>query len=202
MQEILQGVSLVVLDLMGVVLQEGNLVMGGLYPIYGDSYSEEYLQGLYEDVRTNLEGDFSLQKALDETDPVIARTRFLSSFEVDLGFARFRGQVYSSEMRLGIISNMAKEWGEYFIHKFELEKGFDPIVISGLVGMKKPNKEIFELFISRSNCKPKEILFIDDKLRNLKGASEVGMRTVLFDRGLDQGGFVPELVISKFSQLY
>lgn len=201
MHKIFQGINIVALDLMGVVLEEGSLVKRGLYSFYGDRYTEEYLKELYSNVRTNPEGDISLWKGVNEGNPMVARARFLDSFKIDCEFTEFREKVLCEGVRLGVISNVAKEWGEYFINKLELEKDFDPIVISGLIGMKKPDRDIYELFVTETNCKPEEIVFIDDKLRNLRVASEVGMKTVLFDRGWEQGGFVPDLVIRKFSEL-
>ena len=37
------------------------------------------------------------------------------------------------------------------------------MIISGKVGMKKPDPEIYKLCISKFNCNPKKTLFVDDR---------------------------------------
>lgn len=58
---------------------------------------------------------------------------------------------------------------------------FDGLVFSGPIKMKKPNKEIFEYFLSKFGLKPEECLFIDDVQKNLDGAAEAGISGYLFD---------------------
>ena len=71
--------------------------------------------------------------------------------------------------------------------------GFDPIIYSWDVQMKKPNKEIFELALTKLHAHPEEVLFIDDKIGHLEGARQVGMRTLLFED--------TEVAIKKIRQL-
>ena len=59
-------------------------------------------------------------------------------------------------------------------------KGFNPIVVSSRVGMRKPNIKIYKLLIRKCKCKPNEILFIDNRGWNLKPARKLGMKTILF----------------------
>ncbi len=40
--------------------------------------------------------------------------------------------------------------GEYFFEKLNFEKEFDPVVLSGQVGMRKPDEEIYLEFEKRS----------------------------------------------------
>jgi len=61
------------------------------------------------------------------------------------------------------------------------EDGFDPILYSWEVEMRKPNRDIFELALQKLDAKPDEVIFIDDKLEHLQGAQQVGIKTVLFD---------------------
>ena len=45
------------------------------------------------------------------------------------------------------------------------------------VGMRKPNHNIYQFVLQEQGIAPKEALFIDDRLDNIKGAREVGMQT-------------------------
>ncbi|MBI3190971.1 HAD family phosphatase [archaeon] len=64
--------------------------------------------------------------------------------------------------------------------KYKLYKDFDFNLSSHIVKMQKPYKNIYRLLVKKSKCRPEEILFIDDKNRNLKPAKELGINTILF----------------------
>jgi FMN phosphatase YigB (HAD superfamily) len=52
-------------------------------------------------------------------------------------------------------------------------------VISGEVGLHKPQPEIFELAAHRIGLAPSDCVFVDDLRENCAGAEAVGMRAVL-----------------------
>ncbi len=58
------------------------------------------------------------------------------------------------------------------------------MVISGEVGLHKPEPEIFELGAQRVGLAPAECVFVDDLRENCEGAEAVGMTAVLH-RGSD-----------------
>ena len=53
---------------------------------------------------------------------------------------------------------------------------FKDIVVSGDEKLIKPDPKIFELCLKRNNLNAAECLFIDDSLKNVKGAEAVGMK--------------------------
>ena len=55
---------------------------------------------------------------------------------------------------------------------------FEGIVVSGEEKTRKPFKKIYDITINRFNLKPDETLFIDDNLRNIKGAKKLGINTI------------------------
>lgn len=61
------------------------------------------------------------------------------------------------------------------------QNGFDPIIYSWREEMKKPDERFFKLAISKLNAEPSEVIFIDDKLKNIRAANRIGMNGVLFD---------------------
>ena len=63
-------------------------------------------------------------------------------------------------------------------------------MISGDVGMHKPEPEIFLLGAERIGLPPEECVFVDDLRENCEGAEAVGM-TAILHRGAE--GTVPEL---------
>lgn len=56
----------------------------------------------------------------------------------------------------------------------------DHTVISGEVGMAKPDHEIFELALRHAGCVADECIFIDDSLVNVESARQFGMRAIHF----------------------
>jgi HAD superfamily hydrolase (TIGR01509 family) len=67
---------------------------------------------------------------------------------------------------------------------------FDAVVISGEVGLHKPEPEIFHMGAARIGAAPAECVFVDDLRENCAGAEAVGM-TAILHRGAD--GTLPEL---------
>lgn len=86
-------------------------------------------------------------------------------------------------VRTGLISN---SWGDGIAYEPALmEELFDAVVISGEVGMHKPQPEIFRLGAERIGVEPEDCVFVDDLRENCAGAEAVGMAAVLH-RGADQ----------------
>jgi HAD superfamily hydrolase (TIGR01509 family) len=62
---------------------------------------------------------------------------------------------------------------------------FDERVVSGHVGVAKPNPRIYEILIERAGRRPNELLFIDDTLANVRAAEAVGMGAIHYRPGVD-----------------
>ena len=63
----------------------------------------------------------------------------------------------------------------------ELLDNFDGIVLSGTIGMVKPDRSIFEYLLSKYSLKADECMFIDDREINIEGGEAVGIKGYLFD---------------------
>jgi putative hydrolase of the HAD superfamily len=81
----------------------------------------------------------------------------------------------------GLISNSMGA-GRYDRSSFS--ELFDGVVISGEVGLHKPQPEIFRLGCERVGLAPGECVFVDDLRENCEGAEAVGLTAVLH-RGPD-----------------
>lgn len=82
----------------------------------------------------------------------------------------------SAGIRTGLLSN---SWGSenYPHHRFpEL---FDTLVISGDVGIRKPDPAIFSLAAERLGVAPADCVFVDDLDKNIEAAEETGMAGIL-----------------------
>lgn len=84
--------------------------------------------------------------------------------------------VHESGMPTGLISN---SWGGTTYDTALIEELFDGVVISGQVGLHKPDPAIFRLGAERIGVPPDACLFIDDLRENCEGAEAVGMTAIL-----------------------
>jgi putative hydrolase of the HAD superfamily len=78
-------------------------------------------------------------------------------------------------VRTGLISN---SWGLGIYERAPTDL-FDATVISGEVGLHKPQPEIYELACERLGVAPAAAVFVDDLRENCAGAEAVGMTAVL-----------------------
>ncbi|MEA2517279.1 MAG: putative hydrolase of the superfamily [Actinomycetota bacterium] len=74
---------------------------------------------------------------------------------------------------------LSNSWGLSGYPRERLGELMDVIVISGEVGMRKPDPAIFELTTSKLGLPPEACVFVDDHPGHLKAAQEAGMETVL-----------------------
>ena len=64
------------------------------------------------------------------------------------------------------------------ISDYAFLKIFDGLLISGEDKLIKPDNAIYQLAINRFNLTPKETVFIDDKLENIKAAQNLNFKTI------------------------
>jgi 2-haloacid dehalogenase len=76
------------------------------------------------------------------------------------------------------LTNWSGETFPVALDRFPFLHDFENILVSGLEGMRKPQPEFFQLMFDRFKIIPDETLFIDDNLRNIKAAQNMGIRTV------------------------
>ncbi len=79
-------------------------------------------------------------------------------------------------VRTGMLSN---SWGDDRYDRAQLDELFDAWVISGEVGLRKPDPAIYELAAERLGLPPEACVFVDDLPGNLKPARALGMATIV-----------------------
>ncbi|MCA1824773.1 MAG: HAD-IA family hydrolase [Frankia sp.] len=92
--------------------------------------------------------------------------------------------LYGSEDTPGIVHGL--ETGAVEVEEFEVALAerdqwaemFDAIVISGEVGLRKPQPAIFVLAAERIGVAVEECVFVDDLLHNVKGAQAAGLHAI------------------------
>ena len=105
---------------------------------------------------------------------------YLDTIELTDGFIDFIEKV-KDKYKLAIISNDSSRWSKYLREKFDLNKYFDVISISGDLKIQKPDERIFFLTIEKLGLNAEDCIYIDDREGNLDAAKKVGMNTVLLN---------------------
>lgn len=94
--------------------------------------------------------------------------------------------------RLIMVTNGIPEIQRGKINKAQVSHYFDPIIISGEIGVSKPNPKYFEIAIKGLDLKADECVVIGDSVQNdVGGAKNAGMTSVWINRG----GLLPEPAI-------
>jgi HAD superfamily hydrolase (TIGR01549 family) len=82
----------------------------------------------------------------------------------------------------------------YNIHGVKnFEDYFDKVYYSCRVGMRKPNKEFFELVLKENDLDPAETVFIDDSIQHVQGAGECGIKAYLLNKNMEVGDLLKQL---------
>jgi putative hydrolase of the HAD superfamily len=89
-------------------------------------------------------------------------------------------ELKSSGYRIGLLTNNVKEFGDNWRAMFPIVELCDDVVDSSRVGMRKPERAIYELTCERLAIKPSEAIFVDDNADNIAAAREYGMEVVHF----------------------
>lgn len=82
--------------------------------------------------------------------------------------------------KTGLLTNISRYSLEKRFTQEYLTTYFDVQVVSGELGMEKPNPKIYEYALSQLGVEPAECIFIDDRQNYLEPATNLGIHTILF----------------------
>jgi epoxide hydrolase-like predicted phosphatase len=89
-------------------------------------------------------------------------------------------------LRMGIITNNAKEFADAWRNMIPIDELFDDVVDSSAVGMRKPNPAIYRLALERlGGIAAERAVFLDDFEPNVVAAQRVGMHGVVVEHPTD-----------------
>ena len=106
---------------------------------------------------------------------------------------------------LAIVTDAQSTYARGELHKVGLLGYFDPIIVSGDHGYRKPDPRLFQLALDGMAAAAENTLYVgNDIYRDIYGAQEAGLTTVMFDS--DQGektyrDCTPDYTITDFRDL-
>jgi putative hydrolase of the HAD superfamily len=83
-------------------------------------------------------------------------------------------------LRLAMCTNNVAEWEPQWRAMLPVDELFETVVDSAFVGVRKPDRRIYEIVLERLDVEPSACVFIDDLPENCAAATEIGMHAVHF----------------------
>lgn len=174
---------LIVLDACGVIL---NDPLPGLIESIGRALGEDPVETFarYAALRPSFwtgkmgEEEFWRELTLDHEPESWAR-RLAASFGP--GPAAGRLASWARVARLRVLSNHRARWMEGHLGRLGLRDHFERVLVSEAIGHAKPEVEAFEVALRDAEVQRGEVLFVDDKQRNVLVARELGLLAVWAD---------------------
>ena len=88
------------------------------------------------------------------------------------------------DCKIGLLTNMYPRMFSAIVEKGIMPPvDWDVIIDSSIEGRRKPNPDIFELAEQKADVKKDNILFIDNKIKNINAAKDFGWQTFFYDTG-------------------
>ena len=85
-----------------------------------------------------------------------------------------------TNLKIYALTNWSAETFHIALDRYDFLHWFDGRVVSGEEKTRKPFHEFYQKLLNRYNVDPKKTLFIDDNLRNVKAAEELGIKGIHF----------------------
>jgi len=105
----------------------------------------------------------------------------IANFAVNKGIHELIAET-KRKVKVGLLTDMYKDMFNDILKKGLLPPtNWDVIIDSSVVGVRKPYEEIYKIAEEMAGVKPEEILFIDNKQKNLDPAVKRGWQTHRYD---------------------
>ncbi len=193
----------IVFDWMGVIFKDPD-VIGTVFPrvmredVERSGLSMEEMRDRYYPYSEGMLSREEFWRGFDGDIPELER-KYLDAFQLSPGYDYVKG--LRGQFKLGIVSNLPAEWGAYLIAKFDFSEIFNPIVVSGNVGLRKPDPAIYRI-AQKGFGRADRVCFVDDKTSNLQVAEEeLGWTGIWMRSRPSDSEFVPRFRMDRLVQL-
>jgi FMN phosphatase YigB (HAD superfamily) len=128
--------------------------------------------------------------------------RISAFFSLMPGLLEFAVSMQKLDLRVACISNDAADFSQWHRRRYGLESLISPWIISGEVGVPKPEPAIFERLLYRADLRAEECLLVDDRTVMLDAARTLGFQTARFgDAKYDAGDVQRHQTAANFREL-
>jgi glucose-1-phosphatase len=155
---------------------------------FNSLYNQAEQSKLFDDIETGkISAQFFINQLLSQLPPGTTANEVVSAWnamilDVPADRVKLLQNLKSRGQKIYLLSNtnsihIDKAWRKWKEAEVQVEPKvlFDNIYLSHEIGMRKPNKEIFEFVCTENALDPKRTLFIDDSIQHIEGASRIGI---------------------------
>ena len=107
------------------------------------------------------------------------RSKFWEGDLIDTRLVEFISSL-NKVVKTALLSNAWSGARDYFCQRVDCNQIFQYSIFSYEVGLKKPDKRIYEKILSLMKVEAAEAVFVDDFLENIECANEVGIHGIQF----------------------
>ncbi len=139
----------------------------------------------------------------------------LSLAEIYRGASRRRLRLYPDVMevlaqlrqqyRLAAVTDAQSAYAAPELHAVNLSGYFDPLIVSGDYGYRKPDARLFQKALDALNLTARQVIYVgNDMYRDVFGAQQLGIKTVFFSSNQgekEKAGVYADYVIYNFAEL-
>ena len=111
---------------------------------------------------------------------------YLSRHRLMPGVIEFMDIARQRDIPVWCLSNDVGRWSKKLRVCHGIESRLAGSIISGDIGIRKPDRGIYEQLLRTCNSSPDQLVFIDDREKNVRAASALGIRAIHFS---SQTGF-------------
>ena len=201
-----QGVALnpdVIKDLFFRIITEQRVASGERQPEFD-------AVGVFREIIAQHATDFTRALPLEKREQLPGLLA-----EVHRAASRFRLQLYpgvegtirqlQALYALAIVSDAQTAYALPELNAVGLSGYFDPVIVSGNFGYRKPDQRLFEAALSEMKLEPEEVVFVGNDLYcDVHGPQQLGIRTVFFKSGETtepREHATPDYIIYSFPEL-
>ena len=146
--------------------------------------------------------EFDIQKYT--TDELLES--YIADFnKFSIGFENIQkviSRLYEKGYRIGLVSNGKTPFQEHNFYALGLTEYFSTIIISEVVGLRKPDEGIFEHACNQLNCYAFDCIFVSDNLKaDIEGAKKYGMKTIFFHPNEVHKQLIMDEIIHHYDEL-
>jgi putative hydrolase of the HAD superfamily len=175
------------LDAMGVIYEVGDDVADLLIPFIrerGGRADTLQIESAYQDASL---GRLSASEFWRRVNVSHEREdEYLARFRLSEGVPEFLMAATDRFDCIVCLSNDLSAWSRKLRQRFGLDAQIAHWFISSDLGVRKPDREIYERMLATLGVEPAQVVFVDDRIKNLDAARQLGIETVCY--GVDVTG--------------
>lgn len=195
--------KMVALDGMGVLYREGDDIARILVPFVKARGSAAPLDDIVARARLLSLGRITPAEFWQTVGVVGDANQlddeYLANFQLSPGVVGFLRSLRAQGVQVACVTNDSAVWANKLRSRHSLDGLIEPWVISGSVGVRKPDAPIYEVLRRVTQLAPHDILIVDDSLDNLDAARVLGFSTAWYCPGASTDGSRGHAVLRSFA---